>query len=312
MRPVGIACALVLCLAAGAEEKTSAVREAATTARIETMLLLNPHLNPFNINTTTSDGVVTLSGGVETEIQRELAGDLAATVEGVREVVNLIMVVEPQAPSGVKRTWRQRIEDRTVQASVRTRLLYHKQFKGLKIGARVERGVVTLTGVVATEALKRRMGEVALNTRGVDLIVNDVTVRPKEEVGPMKRAGRQVADEWVEKRVETSILLNRHLSVRRVDVEVDDGVCILTGTVASEAERKLAGSVAENIQGVGTVRNELRVRGIVLPDLEILEPGDEAAGHAGEAPMETLEPVEEMETLEPDEGPRVRSRSLSP
>ena len=51
-----------------------AVSDAAITTRIETMFLLNEHLSAFEINTGTQRGVVTLRGGVETQIQKDLAG----------------------------------------------------------------------------------------------------------------------------------------------------------------------------------------------------------------------------------------------
>jgi len=72
---------------------STALKDAAISARIETIFLANGHLSPFNIKAATNNGLVTLSGGVSDDIQKELSGELAQSVEGVAEVVNQLTVV---------------------------------------------------------------------------------------------------------------------------------------------------------------------------------------------------------------------------
>lgn len=303
MRLLFVVLGLGMCVAATAQDRAATVEDAAIAARVDTVLQSNTHLASFDIDAFAADAVVTLLGGVENEIQKELAGDLAAAVDGVRQVVNEITVVATGLAHVEKRSLWRRIEDRTVGASVRTRLLYHNEFKGLKIGARTLNGVITLTGPVGSEAQKRRIGVIAFETRGVDEVINELTVQPQQEAGQAQGVGRRLSDELVEKWVETSILLTRNLSIRRVDVEVDDGICILTGIVASEAEKARAGVIAKNIQGIRAVRNELKVQGAFIPALEALEP------------MEVEDDVEAspaLEAMEPDDGPLVSSFPLSP
>ena len=55
---IGLGALLAAPFGAGAEVKQE-VEDASITARIETLYLLNEHLNPFNIDTSTKDGVVT-------------------------------------------------------------------------------------------------------------------------------------------------------------------------------------------------------------------------------------------------------------
>jgi len=235
--------------------------DSALTARIETTFLFNRHLSPFNINTSTNNGVVTLIGSVRDPIQKELATELAAAYEGVKRVDNSLTVIPDASESMPKRSLRTKIEDRTISASVKTRLLYHKKYKGMKIGVRTENSVATITGVVDNEFQRAEIEAVAFQTRGVDRVVNQLTIRDRPEMNSVRDFGLQAGDEFIEKRVETSILLNRHLSIRRIDVEADNGVVILTGVVDSAPEKKLAGDIANNILGVQTVRNELVVRG---------------------------------------------------
>jgi len=263
MRWTAFGCLLAVCFSAGAQTAADDARQSAVdasiTAQIETTFLFNRHLNPFNINTSTENGVVTLTGAVADEVQRELAENIAGSVEAVKSVVNNITVMGTVLTERPQRSWRQRIDDMTVAASVRSRLLYNKEFKGAKIGVASELGVVSLYGLVATEDQKERIGKIADETHGVIEVKNELTVRAKEDMNALATVGRAVSDEWVEKRVETAIALNRHIRVRGLDVEVDDDVCILTGTVDSDEEKDLAEAVALSIYGVQEVRNEINI-----------------------------------------------------
>lgn len=235
------------------------VQDVTITTRIETIYLMNEHLNPLNINTTTQDGVVTLTGSVSDEVQRDLAEELAAGVKGVRRIVNRLTVVGETVSGEPDRTWRQRVHDATTSATIRSRLLYHKQFRGLKINVKTVNGVVTLSGVVPTDAEKEIIGQVAADTRDVEKVNNNLTVRAKKTEETLGDFGRDMSDEVVEKHVETALLLNRHISIRGLQVEINDGVCILTGTVDSQTQKDLAESIALSIYGVKQVQNDILV-----------------------------------------------------
>lgn len=256
------AASLVLALIAltPAQGVTESLQDARITARIETMFLMNDHLSPFNIITTTSGGAVTLAGSVSDDVQRELAGELAASVDGVMRVDNQITVVPAYSPVTPPRTFRQRIDDLNTAASIKRRLLAHGEFKGLKIGVKAERAIVTLYGVVGTGDQRARIEAIAAETAGVARVDNNLTVRPKNELDQVQNLGRQVTDEWSEKRVESALLMNQHVRVRDLNVEVDDGVCVLTGLVDTSAQRDLAASIAENVYSAGPIRNDIRVR----------------------------------------------------
>jgi len=256
---LAVALAAIAAPAAFPQKLGDAAADAATTARIETIFLLNEHLNPFNINTTTEDGTVTLTGSVADDIQKDLAADLAKSVDGVKEVVNNITVVGTVVSERPKRTWRERINDTTLAATVRSNLLYNKEFKGLKIGVSAEGGIVTVYGVVNTYFEKDRIGQIVMETRGVDKVVNNLTVHSAEGGDPVTVVTRKVADEWVEKRVATAITLNRYITMRNLNVKVDDGLCILTGSVDAEKQRELAESLALSISGVEKVQNDITI-----------------------------------------------------
>jgi osmotically-inducible protein OsmY len=296
------------------EAVSTALKDAVISARIETIFLANGHLSPFNIKAATSNGVVTLSGSVSDEIQKELAGELAQSVEGVEEVVNLLTVVPAPEVERPERSWRQRVDDMTTTASVKSRLLYHKQLRGLKLGVKTFQGVVTLYGVVGSEETRSRVEQLTHDTRGVIDVMNNLTVAPREEMTPIQNVGRQFSDEWVEKRIETSVLLNQHVNVRGLDIEVNDGICILTGTVDSEPQKDLVRSMALNTAGVKDVVNEIRVKPLEIePDpVDFFQP-DEASEsdseHAHRLPASAPEGGE-TNAAEPVDRPVIQSEPL--
>ena len=236
------------------------VEDASITARVETFFLLNEHLNPFNIDTNTHNGVVTLTGGVSDSVQRNLAAELAASVEGVKEVKNDIVITPDAENDKDRRTWKQAFEDKGVTASVRARLMYQGEFKGLRIGIETVNNVTTLYGVVRSEEQRGRIGRIAADTRGVERVVDNLTVAPPEFTGNgWKDIGSGISDEALEKRIEKTMLLNRHLSIRDLDVEVQNGVAVLTGNVNTKQERKLAEEITRSLGGITDVKNDIKL-----------------------------------------------------
>lgn len=66
--------------------------DARITAAVKSRLTAHPDINPFEIDVDTVDGVVTLTGEVESEEDREDALEVARETQGVREVVDNLQV----------------------------------------------------------------------------------------------------------------------------------------------------------------------------------------------------------------------------
>lgn len=73
-------------------------------------------------------------------------------------------------------------------------------------------------------------------------------------------AGEYVAGAALTARVKTQLATESALSPFKVGVQSTRGVVTLSGDVSSEAERRLAERVAEDVEGVVAVHNALRVR----------------------------------------------------
>lgn len=69
-----------------------AVDDAAITTKVKSAVLAEPGLKSLQIGVDTKDGIVTLSGVVDTPVMKERAAQIAGTVEGVRSVVDNLAI----------------------------------------------------------------------------------------------------------------------------------------------------------------------------------------------------------------------------
>jgi len=264
------------------------IQDATITARIETSYLLNRTLNPFNIDTSTDNGVVTLRGTVNDMIERDLAEEIAASVDGVTRVENQIQVAHEAADPPARavpetRTWGAQVEEETLRADLRSRLAYHNELRGAKLRVRVREGHATLDGEVLNERQRQLAEQIVRDTRGVRAVENQLEVDPalqeraedRTDLGDRAAEGAREAgdrigdawdrlrdragDEWVEKRVQANIAMNRNVSMGGLDVQVRDGHCTISGTVISEQQRDLLTAIAQQTPGVEQVVNNVTV-----------------------------------------------------
>jgi osmotically-inducible protein OsmY len=66
-------------------------------------------------------------------------------------------------------------------------------------------------------------------------------------------------DAWLAGKIETALTLNGQLNPFAIKTEVNGGVVRLTGTVAADVDRDLAGEIARGIDGVIKVDNDLEI-----------------------------------------------------
>ncbi|AFI83540.1 BON domain-containing protein [Methylophaga nitratireducenticrescens] len=138
--------------------------------KLETSLLLNTELNNFKIDTDIESGVAVLSGEVNNQTQKELAGEIAQNIEGISEVKNNLTVDENYRnednddDNSFSRTW----HDMTVTAGLKMELAAHDELEATAIDVSTDNGVVTLKGNVKNEAEKDLAVEMA---KGYDKVV---------------------------------------------------------------------------------------------------------------------------------------------
>ena len=164
----------------------AAVKDAWLDGKLESAFLFNEQLNSFAIDTEVKDRVAYLSGHVESEIDKDLAGEIALSVDGITSVRNELALdpakvkADRNADSYAERnSFRDTVMNATLTARVKSQLLLNDNTSGLKINVDSNNGDVTLSGKVASEAEKELAGAIADNTDGTATVHNRLIVSAK-------------------------------------------------------------------------------------------------------------------------------------
>lgn len=165
-----------------AEYTESAARNAWMHGKLETALLLNRHLNNFTIDTKVEGGKATLKGTVESDIDRELAENVALSIDGIDSINNELKVDAEKVKSDREArdeasgySFAQRIEDATLTAAVKSKLI-GSEASAMSINVDTRKGVVTLKGDVDSAEERALAAQVARNTDDVESVNNELTV----------------------------------------------------------------------------------------------------------------------------------------
>lgn len=218
------------------------------TAIVEA-LALDPATDSYEVGVAVSNGVVTLSGTVDSWAEKELCRDVAAGVRGVREVRDAVATL-PKVDR----------PDSEILQDVTRRIEMDVWVDAEPLDVDVSKGKVEITGSVASLSQRTRLSSRAwvAGVREVDM--TGVEVKP-EQRDEMKRGPiAKVPDARIEAAVRDAFLHDPRVLSYQPDVDVKSGLVTLTGTVGDLAAKRAAEEDARNTRGVWGVRNQLRVR----------------------------------------------------
>jgi len=258
---------LLACPIAQAGDLSSQLAEARQEGSIWTAFALNRHLSPFSIDVDVESGRALLTGNVESQVDRDLAEQLALGIEGIDAVDNQLKVDPAIQPSPGANDLSQRFDDATLTATVKSKLLWNSHTEGLDIDVDSKSGVVTLSGEAQSDVAKELAGKLATNTPGVKEVHNQLVVSAQPSTAAKvqnkaDQAGTALSDAWISSKVKSSFLYSRHLDGLSIKVETKGGVVSLSGVVASPSEKDLAIETARSIRGVRDVQADgLKVAG---------------------------------------------------
>jgi osmotically-inducible protein OsmY len=198
----------------------------------------DPSVSKAGLGVAVKDGVVTLSGQVESYAQKLAAERDAKKISGVRAVAEDILV-------GMSPTFKR--TDAEIAKAVLDALLWHSFVIEDKIKIKVEDGIVTLEGEVEWE-YQRNSAQIAIqDLTGVKSVRNLILIKPKV-------VAADISDK-ITKAFERSATVD----ARNIKVEVIGTEVFLSGTVRSFTEKQNAADAAWNAPGVSNVRNNLKV-----------------------------------------------------
>lgn len=176
-----------------------------------------------------------------------------------------------------QRTAGQAIDDATITASVKTKLLGDERTKGFDVNVDTRNGRVTLTGGADSEAAKQAATELARSASGVVGVDNRLVVAPPgsqarqaantatasgEVRAAMSDTGEVIDDAWITTKVKSQLVAERTVPGTQITVETKNNIVHLSGEVPNNEARAEAIRIAEATQGVrGVDARGLSVRG---------------------------------------------------
>ena len=244
------------------------VTEARQETQIWTTYALNPNLRAVDLSVSVNGSKATLTGTVEEGVEKELAKQIALGVKGIKDVDNQITIdpayVAP-ARASKDRSYGEMVDDATITASVKSKLLWSQYADGIKTDVDTNRGKVTLNGTADSKAAKDLAGRLAANTNGVasvnNLLIVDAKVNAVDAAGAAVKdtaetAGRVVSDSWITTKVKSTLLYSARVHGSDIHVSTKGGVVTLNGAVGNAAEKRLAIELAQNVRGVKSVQSK--------------------------------------------------------
>jgi VCBS repeat-containing protein len=195
-----------------------------------------PFLNASEIGVSVKNGIVTLSGQVDSYSKKIVAEKAAKNVSGVKAIAEDIVI-------GVSHTHNK--TDTEIAEAVLNALKWHTAVQEEKIKIKVEEGNVRLDGEVDWEYQRANAKTAIENLSGVRSVINFITVRAK------------VLATDVKQKITDAFQRSATIDAAKIKTEITGNKVILRGMVRSLAEKKDAETAAWNAPGVTLVENRL-------------------------------------------------------
>ena len=198
----------------------------------------DPSVGAAEIGVAAKNGVVTLSGQVDSFAKKYAAVRAAERVAGVRAIAEELKVV---LPGSFKRT------DTDLAHVVASTLKWDVQVPDEKVKARVEDGWVWLEGEVDWQYQSGAAERAIRNLTGVKGVTNLLQIRKRASIPDVKQ------------HIESALKRHAELDAKKISIEASDGRVTLKGKVRSWTERQDAELAAWSAPGVTNVDDELLV-----------------------------------------------------
>ncbi len=195
------------------------------------------------------DGVVTLKGTVNEENHKSLAKETVSSLPGVKSVDNQLEL-KGEAPAESSDGW--------ISMQVKYSLLYNRNVSAINTQVFVADGIVTLRGEAENQAQKDLAGEYAKDIKGVKNVINEMTIA-KVPSEPKPTMGDKIDDASITAQVKMAFLSHHSTSAFKTGVTTTDGVVTLTGEVPNAAGKDMATKVANDVNGVTNVVNNMTI-----------------------------------------------------
>lgn len=229
-----------------------------------------------HINVSTRDGVVTLTGFVDSAAERQEALEIARNTDGVKTLNDRLTQTAGSpdtravATSGATEVAASpaaavpSVDDAQVTARVQSKFFVDERVKERRIGVDTRNGIVTLSGEVASEDERGQALLLARTTEGVERVEDHLTVNVGNVANSAQGTPNPAAppprdDATLATTIQAKFFVDPEVKANVVEVSVKDGVVLLQGTVTGAPAHQQALAIARSTEGVVQVVDRLTV-----------------------------------------------------
>ena len=213
-----------------------------TDAKIQTNVISalkwEPSVDAAKIGVSVRDGIVTLSGYVDSFVEKLAAERAVGKVVGVQAIAEEIKV---RLPQDFER------DDADIAEAAVTALEWNVMVPHDLIKIQVEDGMIILTGEVDWDYQRNAAHNAVCCLIGVKGVTNEISIKPSVKPADVKS------------KIKSAFKRHSSLDAKAITVSVVGSKITLTGSVHSWTEREEAGSAAWAGPGVTDVENNLIV-----------------------------------------------------
>lgn len=146
-------------------------------------------MDKINVDENRDKGVITLKGNVQSDEERQRAGEIAQTAAPGRVIANEL-AVRPEGNEGTAKKVEGNMDD-AIENTMKAEIAAH-HWDNQHISFNAKNGVLTLKGDVDTPGQRTQMQQVAAKIDGVRQVVNELEIKgQKESAGVTKTHKRK-------------------------------------------------------------------------------------------------------------------------
>lgn len=143
--------------------------------KVNSGLMFHENVDADATRISAKDGIVSLHGVASSLAQKELTGEYAKGVDGVRSVQNEMIVAK--GPVEVVQTLTEKIDDASITAQIKWALLSHQSTSAMKTHVHTMEGMVTVSGPARNDAEKYLVTKLITEIKGVTSVVNTMDAK---------------------------------------------------------------------------------------------------------------------------------------
>lgn len=205
---------------------------------VQEQLRWEPVLNAAEIGVSVKNGVVTLTGQVDSYVKKMAVEKAAKRVTGVKAVAEDIQV--GLSPVN-KRT------DAEIASAVVNAFKWDISVPDEKVQTEVENGFVTLSGEVDWDYQRTAASHAIEKLAGVKFVLNNIRLKTRPVLADIKE------------KIKAALLRDATIDAEKVNISISGDKATLSGTVRSLAEKENAAFAVWSAPGVNHVENLILV-----------------------------------------------------